>query len=65
VVGGPCGADHARATGDGELHGGAADPACGAVDEQGGSSADAEFIQAAGGRFERDGKAGGVDETQG
>ena len=65
MVGGTGGADHARAAGDGELNGGAADPACGAVDEQSDSTTDAELVQAARGRFERDGEAGGIDETEG
>jgi hypothetical protein len=64
VIGGTGGADHAHATRHGELDGGAADPAGGAVDEQHAPSPDAERVQGAGGRLEGDGQASGLGEAK-
>ncbi len=65
MVGGTGSPDHARAPGEGELNGGAADPTCCTVDEQAYSMTHAECVQAARGRLEGNGEASGVDKTEG
>ena len=64
MVDGTGGADHAGAARHGELDGGAADPACGAVDEQRAPSPDAERVQAARGRLDGDGQRSGLGEAK-
>jgi hypothetical protein len=64
VVDRTCGADHARATRHGELDGGAADPAGGAVDEQRAPGPGAERVQGGRGRLDGDGQSGGLGEAK-
>nr|WP_220140154.1 hypothetical protein [Kitasatospora acidiphila] len=59
------GADAVGAAGDGQPDRRAADPSGGAVDEPGRAVGDAEPVESAGGRLQRDSQARGIDDRSG
>ena len=65
VVGGTGGADYSRAVRNRELNGSGADASGGAVDQDCLAGADAELIETARRRFERNRERCGVDEAEG